>query len=381
MPKRPHLAAFVQALAEKWAEIGVDVTVISPFPYWSPQTGNLILAAPEPAEAGSVRVIRPGHLSFSNIQLGPLSTRRWTLAVFERALQRGARRAQAAFGKPDLVYAHFLFPGGAAALQLARAHAVPAVVALGESGDLLDDHERVFGVERIRETLAGFDGVLSVSQGTADRSQDRWGLDPARSRVIPNAVDAERFYPRDRRAMREKLGLPVDVPIVVFVGVFVERKGPRRLLEALRQVPDARAIFVGDGPEPVAGVQVLHAGAMSHDRVPEYLCAADLFVLPTRSEGSPNAVLEAMACGLPVLSSDIASVREVVTDACARLVDPLDVAALGRALGELLNSPDELRSMGEAAHAHSRRFSLEDRSRRILDWLSEIRAARVPAPR
>jgi glycosyltransferase involved in cell wall biosynthesis len=376
MPKRPHLAAFVEAVAQKWSEVGADVTVISPFPYWTPQTGNVVLRAPEPAEPGAPRLIRPGYLSFSNVQLGGVSTRRWTQAAFERALRRGARRAQRSFGKPDVVYAHFLFPGGAAALQLAREHDVPVVVALGESGDLLDDHERVFGRERIRETLAAFDGVLCVSRGTADRCRTQWGLDPARARVIRNAVDPKRFHPRDRRAMREKLGLPADVPIVVFVGIFVERKGPLRVLEALRRVPEARAIFVGDGPERLEGGQVLHAGSLPHERVPEFLCAADLFVLPTRTEGSPNAVIEAMACGLPVLSSDIPAVREVVTDACAKLVDPLDVEALGKAMAELLGSPDRRRAMGEAAHAHAKGFSLDERSRRILDWLEETRTTR-----
>jgi glycosyltransferase involved in cell wall biosynthesis len=215
--------------------------------------------------------------------------------------------------------------------------------------------------------------VLAVSRETADRCTSRYAVDPAKLVVVPNAVDLEHFRPRERGAVRSVLGLPEDVPIVAFLGHFIDRKGPLRVLEALRRAPDARAIFLGHGPQQPEGEQVLHAERCPHALVPHYLCAADVFVLPTRSEGSPNAILEALACGLPVVSSDIPSVREVVSKSCGELVDPMDVRALGDAIARLLEDAPRRATMSEAAREHASGFSLERRAQRILSWMSEAR--------
>ncbi|MCH7564039.1 MAG: glycosyltransferase, partial [Gemmatimonadetes bacterium] len=155
------------------------------------------------------------------------------------------------------------------------------------------------------------------------------------------------FYPRPRAEMRRKLGLPMDRPIVAFTGHFHERKGPPRLLGAIRTRPEIGAVFLGSGPMTPKGAQVLFSGAVPHQEVPDWLGAADIFVLPTLAEGNCNAIMEAMACGLPVVASDSGEMPKVVGDA-GLIVPEGDAQALARALAALAESPERRRRIGEA---------------------------------
>jgi glycosyltransferase involved in cell wall biosynthesis len=112
-----------------------------------------------------------------------------------------------------------------------------------------------------------------------------------------------------------------------------------------------------------------------HEQLPQWLVAADLFVLPTLAEGCPNAVVEAMACGLPIVSSDIAALRETVGEGNGILVDPLDVSALSRAIATVLSDAGQRAQMSAAALARGTRLSAAARAERILDWMGDITPA------
>ena len=178
---------------------------------------------------------------------------------------------------------------------------------------------------------------------------DRFGVSASDILLAPNAVDLSRFRPRDRIEMRRKHGLPMDASILSFTGHFIERKGPQRVLRAMEAIPNLYGIFLGDGPQCPRGNRVLHAGRVPNAEVGEWLCASDFFVLPTVAEGSPNAVIEAMACGLPIISSDIPSLRETVDARSAILVDPIDEGALAKAMSLLVMDRDRRERMAIAA--------------------------------
>lgn len=364
----PNVGTFVASLADAWARMGDRIDVIAPLPIWSAQTRELVFRHPTWQGARRPTVLRPGFMSYSNRRIGPLSTQDWTVRSFEKATLRAARRHAVL---PDLVYSHFLLPAGAAALRLATRLERPAVVALGESG--FEQAEASRGRDGLRELLRSFDGILSVSRENAELVIDRYDADPARIEIVPNAVDTQRFRQIDRAEARARLGLPRDSVLLAFAGYFIERKGPLRVAEALRRVEGLRAVFLGDGPQaPAKGGAILHVGRVAHEDVPLWLSAADFFVLPTLAEGSPNAVIEAMACGLPVISSDIPALRETVDPEAAILVDPMDIEALANAMTRLVADPDLRERMGRAALALGQRTSIDDRARRIRAWLREI---------
>lgn len=368
--RQPHIGTFVAALAHAWHRAGVPVTVVAPEPLLG-RRGFTPPTTPEPETADRPRVLRPRYPSFSAKTIAPgISTRRLTQWSFERAALGAVVADRPA---ADVVYGHFLFPAGAAALRIARRLGVPAVAAIGESA--FDHWHRDFGPTLTRSTLDGLDGLLSVSEENAELLTSDFGVARERVRVVPNAVDTDHFRPRDREAARRRLGLPLDRRIVAFTGHFIERKGPLRLQAALARHPEVAAVYLGAGAQQPSGPQLLHAGRVPHDDVPIWLAAADLFAFPTLAEGSPNAVIEAMACGLPVVSSDIPSLRETVPPEAGRLVDPMDADALAEAIGAFMEDDAARERASRRALELARGRSLPERARRIAAWLSEIVAA------
>ncbi|MET8750374.1 glycosyltransferase [Streptomyces sp. NPDC004667] len=215
------------------------------------------------------------------------------------------------------------------------------------------------------------DRVLCVSESERRAGQSE-GV-TARWSVIRNGVDLDRFRPahrdpdRERAEARAALPLPAaltgDGPLAVCVGRLCPQKGQDVLLRAwpelLGNVPGARLALVGDGPDAerlrrAAPPGVHFAGAAADIR--PWLRAADLVVLPSRWEGMALAPLEAMACGRPVLVSDVSGARESLPPGQGRLclVPPEDPTALAKALGRLLTEPRLLTELGEQAQQHAR---------------------------
>ncbi len=208
--------------------------------------------------------------------------------------------------------------------------------------------------------------------------------------VVPNGIDPERFHPASADTARAGLaplaGLPPRTPLAVCVGRLCRQKGQDVLLRAwdtvVRRVPDARLVLVGDGPDrdrlrAHAPASVLFAGAVG-DPAPWYQ-AADLVVLPSRWEGMALAPLEAMACGRPVVVTDVDGARESLppsfTARC--LVPPEDPGALAGAVGELLLDPPLCASLGDQGRRHV--LSLHDvrhTARAVADVYHELLGTR-----
>jgi len=189
---------------------------------------------------------------------------------------------------------------------------------------------------------------------------------------LPNAVDGSAFSPataEERRMLRNLLGLPENRSLCVFVGRLVPQKDPSSLLEAwsLAAKPNAHLVLVGDGPlrpqleafaqtEPLRG----HVSLVgSRAEVAAYLRAADLLVLPSRAEGMPNVILEAMACALPVLATEVGGAAELLGHGQAGLlVPPGDVPQLANALTRLLQDAGLRWRLGSRARELVRLYSV-----------------------
>lgn len=211
-------------------------------------------------------------------------------------------------------------------------------------------------------------GVVPVAIGraVADSMQRLYGV-PARC-TIPNGIPTARYASRPgaREALRRELAIPADAPVFVMVGRFVEQKDHATLIRAhasqrLREL-SAHLLLAGDGPlreDTERLARDLGAGDRTHflglrGDVPAVLAAADVFVLPSRYEGHPLAVMEAMAAGKPVVATDVGCVPENVSSDVGRLVPPGDVAALEAALAELGSDLALSRALGAAALRRAR---------------------------
>lgn len=219
------------------------------------------------------------------------------------------------------------------------------------------------------------------------------GLDGRRVVKIPNAVDTSVFYPwvGDRRALRRKLGLSEEDKMVIFVGRLVPGKRVDLLMRGLRQVrervPEARLVLVGDGPlrselEQIVvrlglDSSVIFAG--NRPDVAAYMQASDMFVLPSEWEGLSIALLEAMACGLPVLVSDCDGNRELVTDGLDGIVFPRgNEKVLAQKIETLLLDTACAQRLAQAAvEKVQSQFRLESVAARFLELYETVVGARA----
>ena len=119
----------------------------------------------------------------------------------------------------------------------------------------------------------------------------------------------------------------------------------------------------------LTGPQVLFTGAVPHDRVPEWLSASDMLVHPVLEEGSSNVLRESLACGVPVITSDIPVNHEFLDDSVSVLVNPIDIDQLRATIEALIDDPDRRRAMGQAALGKAKQWSSADRARKILEWI------------
>jgi teichuronic acid biosynthesis glycosyltransferase TuaC len=365
---RPHSSVFVYHLVQQLTAQAATVEVISPTSWWKPR--NRLITGPGHYIYGNeeATILRPRYFDFPNrIRIGAYTLGRFNAATYSHAVEGVLPHLQ---NKPDVVYAHFLYRPGPGALRAARYFGVPAVVALGESN--LAKHERIYTKRHVRRTIGGFSGIISVSQVNKRYCRDELGVPEDRIVVLPNAVDRDIYFPRDKMLMREKHNLPRDGRIIAFTGHFIERKGPLRVLSALERLPDdVYGVFLGSGPQKPKGKKVLFADSVPPYQVPELLSASDVFVLPTLNEGSCNAIAEAMACGLPIVSSNIEAVKAQVDEDSGILVDPNSIEDI------IAGVEDVLYHIGSERWSQRRNrgrvvFDLRERTARIKAFLAQL---------
>jgi UDP-glucose:(heptosyl)LPS alpha-1,3-glucosyltransferase len=198
---------------------------------------------------------------------------------------------------------------------------------------MLATERRMFEDPRLR-------AVVCNSAMVRDEIQARFKLDSGKLHVIYNGVDTEWFHPRlaaaHRDAVRDQLHIPQEARLFLFVGSGFERKGVAVLIEALLKIQDAYALVVGADKQlaryrAIASPRVLFLGGQSDVR--PYYGAADAFVLPTLYDPQPNAALEALACGLPLVTSSKCGAAELVKEGESGFVrDALDIAGFAEAM-------------------------------------------------
>lgn len=271
----------------------------------------------------------------------------WSMALASMKVMRRLKRQGA-----RLIDAHFAYPDGEAATRLGRWLDLPVTLTL--RGTEVPHSKNPVLRPRLARTLKAAARVFSVSDSLR-RLAIELGAAAQKTEVVGNGVDIARFHPVDRAAARDHYGLPQDARVLISVGGLVERKGMHRVIDCLPALigrhPGLHYLVVGGGgPEGdmrteldaqvarlgLAG-RVHFIGALPPDELNIPLSAADVFVLSTRNEGWANVFLEAMACGLPVVSTDVGGNAEVVCRPELGTIVPFgDAPALTAALDDAL---------------------------------------------
>lgn len=308
---------------------------VATYPRWA-MPRSYLYRAPGPADTCADLDVR--YLPYAAL---PAVSRPFNGAACARVLH-GAVRAFA----PDVVLAYWLYPDAYGAMHAARRARVPLIAgARGSDLRVRDAMSRLLTRPVVRNSAR----LLVVSEDLGRVACDAYGADPAHVRVIPNGCDAAIFRPQDRAMARAALGIDPDARLVAFVGRLVPEKGLRELLDAAGTLaatePNLQLALVGEGPmrselegriAAMPAVRVRMPGAQSPTDVARWMAAADLVTLPSYSEGHPNVLVEALACGRPVVATPVGGIPEVVDDASGLLVPARDPAALAAGLRNAL---------------------------------------------
>jgi glycosyltransferase involved in cell wall biosynthesis len=223
-----------------------------------------------------------------------------------------------------------------------------------------------------RWLYARADRIVTTGEKLRLQVIEETGVDPGRTISIPTGIDLERFRPADRAAARSQVGLAGAAPVVGIVATLRSWKGHLHLLEAVASLarPEVRLVVVGDGPmRAVLEARAAELGiagrvtfAGNQRDVAPWMNAFDLFCLPSyANEGVPQALAQAMACALPIVTTPVGSIEELIDDGrTGLLVPPSDPASLARAIAALLDDPARRAALGTAAAAEARRRLGED---------------------
>ena len=346
-PYQPHLAPFNRQQLRHLARRH-EVRVLAPV-MWTMELGKRWRGASS-LPAGRQRHDDGMVIDHPHYWYPPWLFRRFYGHFYLASVRRAFARAVTEF-RPDLVFAPWAFPDGWAAVRLGHKVGLPVVLQVHGSDVLLlscyPEKQK-----RTATAVRAADGIVAVSQDLADQVV-RLGAAPGRVRVVYRGVDAGLFRPGPKSEARARLSLPAEVPTILFVGNLLSVKGPDLLVDAcgilVREGVRFRACLVGQGDiEPRLrervgqlglGEHVRFLGSLPHAQLPDWYRAADVLVVPSRSEGVPNVLLEAAACGTPFVASRVGGIPEVTGLGRGQLVPPEDAAALAGAIRSVLGTP------------------------------------------
>jgi len=321
VPQRPQQGRFVERRLRALARLA-NLTVLQPVP-WFPMLRPWNQNTPHVTEGG--RRCEPEWPELSRpidrcrMFYVPRFFKQLDARWLERSILPNLRRL-IAVARPDALDAHFGYPEGVGCVRAGERLGIPVFITVRGNEVHYLRHPQIG--PRLAEALQRCAGVVAVSHALRDEVV-RCGVDSARVRVIPNAVDTALFRPGDRAAARASLGVAGKSRMLLSIANQVREKGLHLLIEALsavqRDAPDCEVYLIGapanERDYPVYLRQraadlglsrhVHFLGAQPPEQVATWLQAADLFVLPTYREGCNNSIIESLACGVPVVTTPV----------------------------------------------------------------------------
>jgi teichuronic acid biosynthesis glycosyltransferase TuaC len=356
---------FVDQLCRALADKGEEITIIVP----QSLSKSILRGVPispihsllNTSLGNSIHLYRPIYLSLGG---------RWGLLRkigsrgYYKALRRSFLRLK---HKPDVCYGHF-WDSVYALLPLAKEYGIPLIASSGEESVTI---QKEHSLSKLSILTSYVRGVISVSTKNKTECIEAGLVKDEDCVVIPNAVNTDLFFQKDKAILRKQYGFAADIFIVAFVGQFNQRKGVEILSKALTVLNDdsVKAIFMGTGPEIPHYNGTLLAKTIEHDLLPDYINCADVFVLPTLNEGCSNAIIEAMACGLPIISSDRSFNYDILNKENSILVDPLNINQIAKAIKELKDNPVKIKALSALSLKAVSDLTLSKRADKVRSFI------------
>lgn len=350
--KQPNFGAFVYNLVQEFSYDN-EVTILAPY-----NIKNIFKKSFKTYGSERCRVIRPYYLSFGDRKVSFINFSKLSKYSLFNAFKRGLRKIE----KPDVVYVHFInnaFP----LIDYVTKNRLPLFIASGES------------TYPVYKDFKFLDKVVSSYIAVSNKNMEaliNLGVEQSRISLIPNAVDYNIFKPLDRYVCKENLGIPKEKFVVGFIGHFIHRKGPNRIIQALKQLnnPNLHLVCVGDGETLEENNFTTILPPMPNFQLNEIFNSFDIFVLPTLHEGHCNVIEEAKAACVPIISSKETSVESQLNKSIGILVDPLSISEISEAILKLYNDNTLLNSLKDNLIQLRGSNSIQSRAEKILKNLN-----------
>lgn len=357
---------FVEQLVNALTRLGHQCVVIAPLNTF----GNDLASQHKQHEVKvlddrkSVTVYRP-RIRCRNIPYIPVSNVRH---AYQKAIERTIKEEKLSI---DIIYCHF-FATGILAWRYAHKYHIPLFVATGESS-ICHRFQKPCWTFSWTKFKKDTKGIICVSSKNMEECVGLGYAEREKCKVFPNGADLQLFRPLDKTTCRRQIGLKDDDFLLVTVGEFSNRKGQNRIIKAIDSLSDSRikTCFIGRG-EPIADRDyVFYKGTVNHADLPVYLNAADVFVLPTLREGCCNAIVEALACGLPVISSDRSFNYDILDETNSILVEPEDIIQIAAAIKLLSEDENKRNILAQGALGKAMSLSIDQRASNIISFMKE----------
>lgn len=349
---------FVQELARGLTSEGVKCTVIAPQSITRAIVRRKKLLPIYDLDfdenKNQISVIRPYYISFSNTKKSGYFSDLFFSSAIKYAIKK-LRHIQN-------VYCYFWHVG----LLTARCISDEKVKITVQASEASLSSE---AIGRNLKYLKRISRVVCASSKNFEESENAGLLLGKDVKIIVNGYQPKEFFHIDKFTARERLGFDSKAFILVFVGSFIKRKGIVELDNVLNRFEDVYSIFIGSGEYKPHNERILFADALKHDQIVEYINCGDIFVLPTKAEGCCNAIIEAIACGLPVISSKKSFNNEILDDSYSIRIDESNEEELYEAIYYLKESKEARLEMSNNALKKAAELTLQHRITRVMDFL------------
>lgn len=332
--KHPSEGVFHETQVQELLKQGIEVTVICPNPV-NPPVLRMLKSSyrqkrdlPEQEVRSGVTVYRPPYPALPGQLKWAQPSKRIAASVL-RAMQHYQL-------SPDFIHAHFAMPSGGAAAVIQKETKIPYLLTLHGSDVNVYPSYSKGALAAFETAVKQATAVLTVSEELAKKTNE---MTKVEAKCLPLGIPLQSFsrMGEDQEGIRKHLGLPLQDKLVVFVGRLVKEKGLLELADAVSSMDGVKAVLVGKGPlakelTERAEASIILPGQVPNEQVRDYLMAADLFTLPSYSEGMPTVVLEALALKVPVIATRVGGLPSLFSTYQHLLVEPRSTSQLKEAI-------------------------------------------------
>jgi hypothetical protein len=377
---KPNLGIFIHNQVKSLIQQGSEVVVVSPIP-WVPgllcwrKRWDGYRNIPKEEYYFDIPVFHPRYFRTPG--------GKWVYPWEGFSMYLGCKNLISSLHKKfkfDIIHAHRIIPDGYCATLLGKKLNIPVVCSARGGDTYLAPFQNHLCYLSFKKVISSCSKIITVSNSLRDIVLNNGVKYPVE--VVHNGCDVDSFHYIDKAVARKKLNLLLDRKIFLFVGHIISSKGVLELVKAFHQIkkndPSSFLIMIGFGDckdKIEAEIKsrnlydsVLLPGYVPHEKLPLWINASDIFVLPSYQEGLPNVVLEAMACRKPVIATRVGGIPEIVSDGVTGiLVEPRIVDQLAQAMETLLLNEDLCSKLGLAAekliHEH---FTWEKSAKNLI---------------